>query len=469
MRPTAVLVAILVAGVTSTGGETGLAIDRGPAAGVYELSPRTRFTEGCFPPCRCPLASTEGMTGTFRLVPLDFDGLFWHHEISAIDWEIPTKPPRRVTGKGHYSIGGEFALVHQLRVDLVVGEDPLRSFDSGLVPGGSDFPGGLEITISRNKMECLDTVFDLVARRRAGGFSRGDCSADGNLNIADPIFALSSLFAGSEMPPCSDACDANDDGDFDISDPIFTLGYLFLGGPEPDAPFPACGEDPTGDALGCDAFPPCGQGRCLEEIEAIARESALAESCSAVVRLDFLSRRLLGWQLVCGELADVTEDAARKQAQADTGYGARGRMLNPPDPQDLYVFYLPPGDFGGVGVVSARTGLSLFGGSIVWLGRGDITYPETWRSVAGLGRDCGRHDGAIPVTAHDLVGGAGLETADVEAALDVVRTTALPHALERSGELLDATVLRYPRSVGAFDPGTAEWIVILHGRTRPTK
>lgn len=31
------------------------------------------------------------------------------------------------------------------------------------------------------------------------------------------------------------------------------------------------------------------------------------------------------------------------------------------------------------------------------------------------------------------------------------------------GYVFGATVLRYPRTVGAFDPTTAEWIVLLNG------
>ena len=55
-----------------------------------------------------------------------------------------------------------------------------------------------------------------------------------------------------------------------------------------------------------------------------------------------------------------------------------------------------------------------------------------------------------------------LEPADIEAALDVVWRTALPAGFAAGGYLFDAVVLRYPRSVGAFDPATAEWIVILN-------
>ena len=52
--------------------------------------------------------------------------------------------------------------------------------------------------------------------------------------------------------------DINVDGVFDISDPVYTLGALFTpGSPQPSAPFPNCGIDPTADSLNCASFNPC--------------------------------------------------------------------------------------------------------------------------------------------------------------------------------------------------------------------
>ncbi|MCA9730446.1 MAG: hypothetical protein KC729_22400, partial [Candidatus Eisenbacteria bacterium] len=87
-------------------------------------------------------------------------------------------------------------------------------------------------------------------------FVRGDCNADGGVNIADPVRLLDHLFAGAGID-CDDACDSNDDGTLNIADVIFTLGYVVSSGPMPPAPFPTCGVDPTVDALDCLSFPPC--------------------------------------------------------------------------------------------------------------------------------------------------------------------------------------------------------------------
>ncbi len=88
-------------------------------------------------------------------------------------------------------------------------------------------------------------------------FVRGDCNVDTTIDIGDPVFLLGVLFTQEGPELCSDACDINDDGSLDVADPIFALNYLFGAGPDPSAPFPLCGIDPTPDALTCDAYPPC--------------------------------------------------------------------------------------------------------------------------------------------------------------------------------------------------------------------
>lgn len=87
-----------------------------------------------------------------------------------------------------------------------------------------------------------------------GPFVRGDCNADGSVNLADAIRLLLHVFPEG-LPPamtCGDACDANDDGALQISDAVMVLGFLF----DPSvtalpAPWPNCGADASGDAIDC--------------------------------------------------------------------------------------------------------------------------------------------------------------------------------------------------------------------------
>ena len=53
------------------------------------------------------------------------------------------------------------------------------------------------------------------------------------------------------------ALDSNDDEGVNLADPIYFLNMLFNEGPVPPAPFPGCGNDPTGGLLPCESFPIC--------------------------------------------------------------------------------------------------------------------------------------------------------------------------------------------------------------------
>lgn len=187
-------------------------------------------------------------------------------------------------------------------------------------------------------------------------------------------------------------------------------------------------------------------------------------ACTVALRLDHDGLQLLGYQVFCGPYAAVSLDDARTTAQVDTGYGAETVLLSPEDAEDVFVFYLSPGDFGGASVVSARTGLTVFGGSIVWDGAGDIVWPATWRDASELGEGCSSSTDAFHTSrGYDLLTGGALDTSSVDAAVAVAADTAISAAFVRGGYLFDTVVLRYPRTVGAFDSTTAEWVVLVNG------
>ncbi len=90
-----------------------------------------------------------------------------------------------------------------------------------------------------------------------GLFQRGNANADARIDIADAIFMLTHLFAHGPVPSCKDAGDANDDGTIDIADAIKILAHLFAAAGRLQAPFGACGVDPTEDGLNCESYLPC--------------------------------------------------------------------------------------------------------------------------------------------------------------------------------------------------------------------
>jgi hypothetical protein len=129
---------------------------------LYQLTPDASFEEGCFPPCLCVTHHYDGLIGTFRMTPAAPDPLFEVFDITEVNWLVP-RLGYRVTGKGTYRIGGEFGRMHQLQLDLEVGDRDVVHYDSGLLFGGAEFPG-IAITIAMNGMICTDTVFHVRAK-----------------------------------------------------------------------------------------------------------------------------------------------------------------------------------------------------------------------------------------------------------------------------------------------------------------
>ena len=130
----------------------------------YELEPDSRFTWGCFGPCACAIFSSQPLKGTFELRYIGSDPLFNNYEVSNVRWVMPmASSSQTIQGSGTYRVGGEFAVQHQLSLDLAIGGEPPKHFDSGLVQGGGQFPK-IEIDISLHRQSaCIDTVIHVQA------------------------------------------------------------------------------------------------------------------------------------------------------------------------------------------------------------------------------------------------------------------------------------------------------------------
>lgn len=90
-------------------------------------------------------------------------------------------------------------------------------------------------------------------------FVRGDCNADGAIDLSDAIMILNYLFFEEleVVPSCLKAADANASGVVDLADVIYLLSYLFRDGDAPAFPFGECGRDDDSPRLTCNAFPLC--------------------------------------------------------------------------------------------------------------------------------------------------------------------------------------------------------------------
>ena len=88
-------------------------------------------------------------------------------------------------------------------------------------------------------------------------FIRGDANDDGQVDIADAIWIINSLFQGGQILDCTGANDANADNQFDISDGLYLLAYRLLGGSSPPAPYPACGINADPELEDCLGYTSC--------------------------------------------------------------------------------------------------------------------------------------------------------------------------------------------------------------------
>jgi hypothetical protein len=182
--------------------------------------------------------------------------------------------------------------------------------------------------------------------------------------------------------------------------------------------------------------------------------------CTTVVRLDYQTLRIISHAFVCGEGAATDETSARQSATA-AGYpytSDADTVKSAPTDHDQWVFYKAPNDHGGVAAVSDYTGLATFAATIVWSGKGKILFPTSFDDT-DMGQGCAVPS-SIPVRGINLGGSDG--DPRLEEAARIVLSTALPEATRHYGESINAVALLYPRSVGMFDPTTAEYIVLVN-------
>ncbi|MFQ5856047.1 MAG: hypothetical protein ACE5LU_10425 [Anaerolineae bacterium] len=126
---------------------------------------------------------------------------------------------------------------------------------------------------------------------------------------------------------------------------------------------------------------------------------------------------------------------------------------------DFVVLYEPAVDFGGVAVSHPCSGLVLFAGSVVWAGRGRQLYPADPILPEALEHT---PEQAPPPQRIDIWGLGG-ELEDVEdgmAAWNSVRGLNLVKDLASAP--YSVLVYLYPRSVGLFDPDSADWVIFVH-------
>ncbi len=152
------LAIVLAASVLPARAQSGV---RPPFPASYVLTPDSRYEEGCFAPCMCPILLADGTKGGFTLSFKEFHAPFIVYDVQDLTWSVPVLG-KTFTGSGRYLIGWKGYAQQQLQVDLSEnGALPVR-FDSGLVPVTAPFPF-IDVAISEHGFFCYDKGFFLKA------------------------------------------------------------------------------------------------------------------------------------------------------------------------------------------------------------------------------------------------------------------------------------------------------------------
>lgn len=135
--------------------------------GVYRLDgANSSYEEGCQPPCACPIWTTPAY-GVMRVALAQRDEWFEHYRITNVRLIVDRFGSKQeYVGEGTYVIGGDFAYVQRLELDLrdTIGNE-VRHYDSGWAQVHSPTGAVLDIAVAVNGFFCFDYVFRIVADR----------------------------------------------------------------------------------------------------------------------------------------------------------------------------------------------------------------------------------------------------------------------------------------------------------------
>lgn len=234
------------------------------------------------------------------------------------------------------------------------------------------------------------------------------------------------------------------------------------------------GDDSTDcGVLGCESSSDGGDAQlpdtCSDAIESLHAifDANQDQRCALLVAFDYETFETIGWKLSCDD-GNLGMSAA--EAGALTTWA--GKEISEPDdePDDdrSFIFYNEPAGvgLGGVGWVSNHAGL-LFDASISSDGVGAIDFPIAFADPTALGSGCtwlneGYELRGYDLTRIDYVTDYQLPEGHVDALMDALMDTAVVRAAKLTrGGVFYLDFLAYPRTVDDFDPGTAEYMLVL--------
>jgi hypothetical protein len=144
--------------------------------------------------------------------------------------------------------------------------------------------------------------------------------------------------------------------------------------------------------------------------------------------------------------------------------GAWLPIENSPETFTTRIEYNEPGDFGGIKVYFSEIDELLFHGDIIWMGRGDIIYPDTWLDAEEF-EHVPTYDYFTPRSGFEYIFNPGnaiynYEFPEWRAAQGLVEV----RRILRADPQQVVKLFLYTPSVGAGNPADWKWIIFLADR-----
>ncbi|RYJ41261.1 hypothetical protein [Flavobacterium beibuense] len=143
-----------------------------------------------------------------------------------------------------------------------------------------------------------------------------------------------------------------------------------------------------------------------------------------------------------------------------------GKELTFPDNSNFTIstVYHPPGDFGDITLNYDEVNMPIFAGDIIWMGLGEITYPESMDTPQEF--DLTQNSVEMPSSSQFALVPYGEffeypEVIDYEGIWDAVDNLSLVKQYRVINPQAKVNLFLYTPSVGIGDPADWDWIVIL--------
>src|SRR5689334_19290240 len=174
---------------------------------TYALAvPPSSFDVGCQGPCDCAVQSRPTY-GSFDLVPTGFDGLYDTYRVERYIASFNNGPGAvALMGSGTFRIGGEFAYMAQMTLDLTGPGGERFHVDSGLTTVRAPFPQ-VDVSCAAHAFACYDTVVR-VGAKPVGTVGVPPAGATAIVRVAPNPFARETVIELASDPSAVTVLDA---------------------------------------------------------------------------------------------------------------------------------------------------------------------------------------------------------------------------------------------------------------------